>query len=228
MRMEQKIERIWQQVRDNLHGFIARRVTNKTDADDILQEVFLRIHRKLTDLKDPQRLLPWVYQITRHAIIDCYRAPARSREVPTGLATDVEEAGRMASFSVDEPGYTADYRTELARCLKPMIGQLAEEYREALTLVELEGLTQQAGAKRAGITLSGMKSRVQRGRKQLRRMLDECCLIQLDPRRGVMGYSVRNVGCRPCEEGPTPIHNPRRMGGGAQRTQDDPRREGRK
>jgi RNA polymerase sigma-70 factor (ECF subfamily) len=66
-----------------------------------------------------------------------------------------------------------------------------------------------------GLTLSGMKSRVQRGRKQLREMLDKCCRIQLDPRRAVTGYSVRNAGCTPCEEGRAPTRRSPRVAGKA-------------
>jgi len=66
-------------------------------------------------------------------------------------------------------------------------------------LVELDGLTQQAAAKQMGISLSGMKSRVQRGRKQLKQMLDDCCVIQLDRSRAVVDYEVRNPGCDSCQ-----------------------------
>ena len=62
--------------------------------------------------------------------------------------------------------------------------------------------TQQAAAERMGISLSGMKSRVQRGRKQLKQLLDECCLIELDRRGGVRGVEVRDTGCDPCQSLP--------------------------
>lgn len=75
-------------------------------------------------------------------------------------------------------------------------------YREAIMLVELEELTQQAAAGRLGLSLSGMKSRVQRGRKQLRQMLDACCLIQLDRRGGVAEYERRPKGDALCGASP--------------------------
>lgn len=79
-----------------------------------------------------------------------------------------------------------------------MLDRLSQDYRDAIMLVELEGLTQQAAAERLGLSLPGMKSRVQRGRKQLKQMLDDCCLIQLDRRGGVADYEVRGTGCDPC------------------------------
>ena len=127
-------------------------------------------------------MVSWVFQITRNVIADYYRAPNRRREVAAGLASDIE-----ATHSTPAPpllpalGESAGTRKELAGCLGPMIEQLPNPYREAVTLVELDGLTQQAAAKRLGLSLSGMKSRVQRGRRQLKHLIEECCVIQHRP-----------------------------------------------
>lgn len=197
--MTNDVTEIWQQLRDGLRTFIAKRVADEVEADDILQDVFLRMHRGIDGLKDQGRLVSWVYQITRHAIIDHYRAPARRREMPVGLAADVETTRMAPAMPVSADSKdSGEQRSELAGCLRPMIEQLDTDYREALMLVELEGLTQQAAAKRVGLSLSGMKSRVQRGRRQLKRKLDDCCLIQLDPRNGVADYTVRDPKRSPC------------------------------
>lgn len=194
-----EVMEIWQQVHDGLRGFIAKRVANQTEVDDILQEAFLRMHRSIDGLKDPHRVVSWVYQITRHAIIDHYRAPERRREMPAGLAADMETAGTAPAMpDVRDSKDSGEHRSELAGCLRPMIEQLDKGYREALVLVELEGLTQEAAAKRVGISLSGMKSRVQRGRRLLKDKLSDCCLIQLDHRNGVADYTVRDPKQSPC------------------------------
>ena len=73
-----------------------------------------------------------------------------------------------------------------------MIERLSGEYRQAVILVDLEGLAQHEAAAQLGLSLSGMKSRVQRGRRQLKGMLEACCTIELDQRRGVLDYAVRN------------------------------------
>ena len=141
----------------------------------------------------------WLYQITRHAIADFYRAPERKREVPAGLAADIEAAHPAMARPLT--GLSADsgqLREELAACMRPMIAQLSTQYREAVTLVDLEGMTQQVAAKRLGLSVSGMKSRVQRGRQQLKRLLGECCVIQLDRRLRVAEYAVRDPQRNPC------------------------------
>jgi RNA polymerase sigma-70 factor (ECF subfamily) len=178
---------IWEQVHKSLRGFILKRVNNDAEADDILQDVFLRVHGHLDQLQDPDRLLSWIFQITRHVIIDHYRSAERRRESSVGLSVDME--GTASSDSLET--MPNEVRTELSGCLRPMLDRLPEKYREAVKLVELEGLTNQEAASRLGISVAGMKSRVQRGRRHLKKMLDDCCLIELDSRRGVADYELR-------------------------------------
>lgn len=196
----QDLTEIWREVHNSLRGVIAKRVRSEAEADDILQEVFLRAHRHVDRLNDPDRVIAWLYQITRNAIVDYYRSPCRQREVPVGLADDVETTVPVTVLSDDESGRL---RTGLTACLRPMLDRLSKDYREAVMMVELQGLTQEAAARRLGLSLSGMKSRVQRGRKQLKQMLDECCLIQLDARGGVADYEIRDAGCDPCRRSET-------------------------
>ena len=197
--MTHDTQAIWQQVHDGLQAFVAKRVANEAEVEDVLQEVFLRMHRKLDSLKDPRRIVSWLFQITRHAIIDQYRTPARRREMPAGLSADLDADYPVSiSPTTGEPADSGRLRTELAGCLQPMIERLSADYRQAVTLVELEGLTQQAAAKRMGLSVSGMKSRVQRGRRQLKGMLEACCEVQLDGRRGIADYRVRDPQSNPC------------------------------
>ena len=195
-RMMQDMTDMWLQVHRGLRAFVARRVAN--DAEDIIQEVFLRMHRRLECLKDPRRVVSWMFQITRHAIADYYRAPAR-REVPAGLAVDMDAPHPSPIDHLTPASADSDrLREELAVCLRPLTEKLSSPYREAVTLVELEGLTHSAAAKRLGLSVSGMKSRVQRGRRRLKRLLEECCIIQLDRRRSIMEYAVRDPQCHQC------------------------------
>jgi RNA polymerase sigma-70 factor (ECF subfamily) len=83
-----------------------------------------------------------------------------------------------------------------------MIERLSGEYRQAVILIDLEGLTQQEAAAQLGLSLSGMKSRVQRGRRQLKGMLEACCTIELDQRCGVADYDVRNQQNNLCRDRP--------------------------
>lgn len=178
----------WRELERRLRPFVARRVSG-ADADDVLQDIFLRIQRGVRKLRDEERFGPWVYQVARSAVLDHARAVAR-RPLAT---TDVPEEPGPA-VDDDEDGAV---ERELASYLAPFVAALPSPYREALTLTELEGLSQKDAAGMLGVSLSGMKSRVQRGRARLRTMLEACCDITVDVRGRV-------IGCEPRPDGQIP------------------------
>ena len=182
-------EVIWHEFHNRLRAFVSRRVSQRADVEDILQEVFLRIHRGVDSIQQRDRLPAWVFQITRNAIIDHYRSGAVHPE------TAPEEIDTPAPV---RDGEDLEGLAELSTCMEPMIAALPEAYRDAIRTTELEGLTQIEAARRAMLGLSGMKSRVQRARRQLKTMLEECCRIELDRRGGIVDYSVRDDAKSPC------------------------------
>jgi RNA polymerase sigma-70 factor (ECF subfamily) len=116
--------------------------------------------------------------------------------VPAGTAVDL--APEIADAGEDDIDGSA--LQELATCLKPLISSLGPADQEALQLVEFEGLSQVEAAERLGLSVSGMKSRVQRARLHLRTALDECCRITLDRRGGIVSYEARTDDCGSCQE----------------------------
>jgi RNA polymerase sigma-70 factor (ECF subfamily) len=184
--MRDSTEQIWNAYHTNLHSFIRSRVGNESAADDILQEVFVRIHSQVDTLREYDKIQSWIYQITRNAIIDYYRAEKRLQELPAALATAEPELRERAREDIDA-------------CVMPMIQSLPEPYREAVMLSEIEGLTQKEVAEKQGISLSGAKSRVQRGRGMIKEMLFDCCHFEFDHRGGVTDYEHRGDGsCESC------------------------------
>ena len=105
-----------------------------------------------------------------------------------------EPSGSESAPFAEEPG-TPELRGELSRCLAPLIERLPGSYRQALVLTEVEGLTQADAASRLGLSVSGMKTRVQRARGRLKDLLLDCCHVELDRRRGVSGYRSRRGQC---------------------------------
>jgi RNA polymerase sigma-70 factor (ECF subfamily) len=187
--------------RKELHArvlrFVARRVRSREDAEDIAQEVMLRIHRNSTDVEHADRLSAWMYRVAANAIADHYRRPVR-REIPSGEATEVPGLGEAVAIPVSlEPG-PDDLREVLAGCLAPLLQRLPPHYRRALELTELEGVSQVDAAARLGLTVSGMKARVQRGRRQLRELLLDCCHVELDRRRAVTDVRSKGATCGTC------------------------------
>jgi RNA polymerase sigma-70 factor, ECF subfamily len=172
---------------ERLRPFVERRVRSPADVDDVLQDVFLRMQRGLPTLRDADRFGPWLYQVVRNTITDRYRAQAREAEPVDDSRPATDESDS------DTSGMTG--------CVAPFIARLPSPYREAVTLVDLEGVSQKDAARMLGVSISGVKSRVQRGRAKLRHMFDECCRLELDARNRVVGFECRpgkdprNCGC---------------------------------
>jgi RNA polymerase sigma-70 factor, ECF subfamily len=202
--MTTQVEVPWEELYRNLRGFVGRRVNNPADVDDLVQAVMVRLLKGLETLRDSERLHPWVYRTARNVIIDHYRAVASRREITA--TDDGRRDDDVSSQPITEENEDAALQ-ELASCLAPMVRQLDPSYQEAVTLTELAGVTQAEAAKRAGISFSGMKSRVQPARKRLKTVIEECCRIQLDRRGGIIAYESRRPGwcnCRTCSSPPEP------------------------
>jgi RNA polymerase sigma-70 factor, ECF subfamily len=177
-------QQIWTDFSHTLKQFITRRVPNPADAEDILQDVFQKIHRSLDTLKADSKLHAWIYQITRNAIIDYYRQQKMVVELPETL--EEENAEPEAN--------------NIMACLKPMVESLPEKYRQALVMTEFEGVSQKALAESLGLSFSGAKSRVQRAREQVKEKLLECCHLEFDRTGQIVEYRLRQPGCNNPEQ----------------------------
>lgn len=179
---------LWGRFHRPLHAYLAGRLHgDRATADDLLQEVFVRVHRRIGSLRDEERLAPWLFRIARNVLIDHLRTASRSRSddgLPELAMPEEEENG----VSVAEA---------LAPSVRAMIERLSPESREALLATEYEGVTQVELARRLGLSLSGAKSRVQRARAQLEQLLLDCCHFELDRRGRLLAYEER---CDCCED----------------------------
>lgn len=178
-------EQVWQEYHSRLRAFIRRRVPDDAVSEDILQNVFLKMHTGLASLKDTTKLQSWLYQIARNAVIDYFRLQKPTVELPDQLLQS-------------EIDHDKKVTQELSDCLQPMIQRLPETYREAVILSEIKGLTQKEVAQRQGTSLSGAKSRVQRGRALLKEMLADCCRLEFDHKGRLCDYERKDKSCDAC------------------------------
>jgi RNA polymerase sigma-70 factor, ECF subfamily len=183
------LEEIWNESAGQLRRFIQRRVSNPELAEDILQDVFVRISKRLERLEERAKIHGWLYLIARNAIIDHYRTRRETVELPETLAVEEDFA----------PGELE----ELKAAFRRMIHSLPGPYREAILLTEFEGLSQVELARQLGISVSGAKSRVQRGRQQLKEILLDRCHFEFDRRGRVFDCQPRRPGgCAECAAPP--------------------------
>jgi RNA polymerase sigma-70 factor (ECF subfamily) len=184
-------EPMWHEVIAQLRTFVRRRIANPDRADDLVGDILLRIHQNLGSIDDQERLAHWVSRVARNAVIDEYRRAARAREhfpaTPDAAAFDAA----APTPDVEDGSTVLD---ELSRCLRPLLAGLPPDQRRAVELIDLDGMPQAEAARREEVTLSGMKSRVQRGRRHLAELLGQCCALTLD-RRGVPLDYTPSPGC---------------------------------
>lgn len=167
--MEYKTEKLWLKFGTKLKAFILSKIHDETIADDILQEVFLKIHTKLDTVKDETKIQPWIYQITRNIIVDHYRKLKKENQI-----------SQYESKEEEEEEIPDNFMSEALQDMISMMGQLPPEYCEALCLTELEGMSQKDYAKKKGLSYPGAKSRIQRAKKLLKNMLLDCCHYHFD------------------------------------------------
>jgi RNA polymerase sigma-70 factor (ECF subfamily) len=175
------LEDLFDQFGSALLGFVRQRTSNPSLAEDLTQEIWLKVHERLPTLRDSGKLESWLYRIARNTLIDYARRSRPAEELPDNLATDNPEP--------DLP----DLRPAILRFLD----QLPADDREALRLTEYEGLTQKQLAEHLGVSLSGAKSRVQRARARLGRLLDQCCRFEFD-RRGRVIEAIPHPASTSC------------------------------
>lgn len=182
------VEAVWEEFSGELRKFIGRRVSRPQDADDILQLVALRLTQNAEVDRDRRTLLGWLYAVTRNAITDHYRSAVHRRE----LATDDVPEQSTVDLSDEEDAEQA--LAGLASCVRPLMKLLPEDQAAAVDIVDLHGVSQGEAARRAGISVSGMKSRVQRGRRALQDVITACCEVSLDVRGAVQEFRPRPEG----------------------------------
>ena len=188
-------ETVWLEFRERLRAFVSRRVSNPADVDDIVQWVFLQLHRSLGEIRSGERIHAWLYSTARRSIVDYYRSAPRRREVLAGGAPELDALRPGVDTSTDDENGT---HQEVASCLAPMVQRLSSADRDAIVQTEIQGLRLADAAARAGISLSGMKSRIQRARRRLRTAMLECCHLALDGRGMPTSCSKREPVTAPC------------------------------
>lgn len=177
-------EHAWYALHEPLRAFLRKRVRSEEAVEDLLQDVFLRIHMHADTLREKDRLESWIYQIARHRVTDYYR-----RQKPV---VSLEEADQDTFL---EAMPEEDVQAELAPSVAAMVNALPEPYREALYLTEYQGLSQRDLAMRLGLSFSGAKSRVQRAREKLKQLLLDCCHFEFDRLGRVIDYQPRCACC---------------------------------
>lgn len=159
----------WTYFGKQIKGFIHSRVQNTADADDITQDVLLKVHQKIDNLNDKSKLESWIYTIARNSINSHYR---KHKNDPIAHSSDKQ----LEFLAIEHE--EQDAILELACCLKAFMSSLSNDAQDALNATSFKGQSQIDYAKTLGIPLPTAKARIQRARKQLAKQLKKCCKYQ--------------------------------------------------
>lgn len=180
------VEEAWFEYRTQLFSFIRSRVELPEDAEDILNEVFIKLLKKANDESIPDSIVAWLYRVTRNSLVDYYRAKKRTQALPQDLEAENVDASII---------------TQLSSCLLPMIQALPEIFQRALILVEIEGKKHQQVADELGVSLSATKSRILRGRERLLKSMVSCCTIYQNSAGDIVDYQQKtDKYCNDCDD----------------------------
>lgn len=184
-----EVAAIYNQFHQSLLAYVRSKIRCKEDAEDILQNVFIKIANHVNSVSEKEKLNSWVFTVARNAIIDHYRVRASKKSTP------LDE--RAAEYLVEDamPNSTKG----LEHCLHSMIDLLPEEYKSIIIDSELNEVKQKDLAAKYSMPYPSMRSRVQRGRERLKQLLYNCCHIETDARGYILSAQVKQDCGSPCD-----------------------------
>jgi len=154
----------WNQVQNELKGFVFKRVKDKALTEDIVHDVFLKVQSKFQQVKETEKIFGWIYQITRNTITDHYRKHAK----------------QISRVDIDWDSSPPNFNDCVSNVIKELIPTLPDKYRIPLEMSELQNIPQLEVAQKLNLSYSAAKARVQRARQMLRHKLDESLIIKTD------------------------------------------------
>lgn len=179
---------IYTEFYQSLLGYVRTKIRSKEDAEDILQNVFVKISANANSLSEKDKVKNWLFTVTKNAVIDYYRSNGRKHNI------QLEE--KLADQFIEEE--SVDPTKGLDHCVSSMIRLLPDEYRDIVEDAELRGIKQKDLAEKYNMAYPSMRSRVQRGRERLKQLFHNCCHIQTDTRGNVMKVQGRQDCKTPC------------------------------
>jgi len=168
--------------RPRIHRYLTRLV-GQNEAEDLTQEVFVRVNRALQDFRGDAKISTWIYRIATHVAMDRLRSRSfketqRDKATPPGEGSiqDVDALPDEKSHSFERQLV----RKEMSSCVHDYINALPESYRAVVLLSDIEGLTNQEIAEVLELTVDTVKIRLHRGREKLKEKLRNGCSFERD------------------------------------------------
>lgn len=175
----------FQKIYDDFQPRILRyliRLVGESEAEDVTQEIFVKVSQALENFRGESKLSTWLYRIATNTALDRLRSPSFQRIAQKKLSDDsiekseVEPEDKDISTGEKTPSVEQQFvRKEMNKCIRDFIEELPENYRAVVVLSELEGLSNTEIAEILGVTLDTVKIRLHRARAKLKKELETHC-----------------------------------------------------
>ncbi len=153
------------------------RLVGEADAEDLTQEVLIKVNEALPDFQGKSQLSTWIYRIATNAALDRLRSPSYKRIVQNCSANTEDEVDERNALTGEKPPAVEPqiFRQEMHECIQGFIQKLPENYRIVLVLSEFEGLKDSEIAETLGISSGAVKIRLHRAKDRLKEELGANC-----------------------------------------------------
>jgi len=165
-----------------LKYYVKKRISNEYDAEDVLQNIIVKIHTNIDSIADAGKIQSWLFTIAHNEIVDYYR---KNNHPAIKLDDDMEDFNE-ANLSAND---------EVLSCVKSTINKLPEKHKQAILLTEFGSMSQKELSGKLGLSRSGTKSRVQRARKKIKELMVSNCGLEIDRKNDVISYQIKK-GCK--------------------------------
>lgn len=179
-----KLDEIWPSYRSSIKALLHSKVSDPDDVDDLLQEVLIKTHSNIGNLRKEESVKSWLFQITARTTIDYYRKKSRIHEI---------EAENLW-FGESERNIKAD----ISPCVEPFLKTLPEKTANLLRAIDLQGIPQKSYAQELGISYSTLKSQVQKARSELKDLYEDCCDYSVDTQGNLVDFEQKSKKCTKC------------------------------
>jgi RNA polymerase sigma-70 factor (ECF subfamily) len=174
---------IWERYANDVKRLIMSKVKDAQITDDLVQEVFIKVHTKLTTVEDERKVKSWLLSVSRNTVLDYFRKS--DKEIPLEKEETI----------VSDENYTHSEKD----CLPGIIKNLPKKYRNPLLLSDIKGIKQAEIASQLNLPLATVKSQIQRGRKLIVQGYMDCCDYKLNDKGFLTGEVKDKKECKVCQ-----------------------------
>lgn len=157
---------------NKVHSLATRLTRNAEDAEEVLQDVFVTVHRKIAGFEGKSSFSSWLYRVTVNAAFMKLRKRKQDQSVP--LEDVIQQSQPITALQSPESAYvdSQSIRHEMLAALEIAIQKLPDDYRPVFILRDVDGLTSREVGRILDLTIPAVKSRLHRSRLMLRRRLN--------------------------------------------------------